>query len=174
MNNYQKLETTDFDSFYDLMERSFPATERRSKDDAFLIFTSVPCYQKIGLKKDGKVIALLAYWLFDECCFIDHLAVEESLRGQGIGKDLMTYFLQEVKATIVLEVEPPNDDITRKRIIFYENFGFHLNTFPYTQPSMQPGQPEIPMMIMSYPESLTQNQFETIRKRIFHNCYKTK
>lgn len=172
MNNYQKLQTADFESFFSLMVKAFPPTERRTKEEAFSIFTSLPCYHVIGLKKEEKVIAFVAYWLFEEACFVDHLAVDESLRGQGIGSDLMRHLIDNIASTIVLEVEPPEDEITKKRISFYEKIGFHLNDFPYVQPSMQPGQPEIPLMIMSYPNNLTLAQFEVSRKRIFRECYK--
>ncbi|MDR2979981.1 MAG: GNAT family N-acetyltransferase [Bacteroidales bacterium] len=174
MRNYQKLVAEDFDSFFELMEKVFPPVERRSKEDASQIFTTVPCYHAMGLKKDGKVTAFIAYWLFEDICFVDHLAVDDSLRGQGIGSEIMRYLVENTASTVVLEVEPPEDEISRKRIRFYEKIGFHLNTFSYIQPSMQPGQPEIPLMIMSYPHGLDLPKFNAARKRIFDNCYNVK
>lgn len=169
---YYNLTEEDFTSFFSLMENSFPAAERRSKEDALRLFTCVKCYNVIGYKDEKGVAAFLAYWHFEECYFVDHLAVDPRLRGNGIGSDLMKYFLEQINGTVVLEVEPPEDDITRKRIRFYERLGFHLNHFPYLQPSMQEGQPPVPLLIMSYPDPVSENGFKNMRDRIFHNCYK--
>ncbi len=162
----------DFSTFFTLMESSFPATERRSKEDAFAIFANHPLYHVIGYKENKTVRAFLAYWQFDECTFIDHLAVDLHLRGQGIGSELMRRFLKTEKGIVVLEVEPVEDETARKRVNFYEHLGLFLNDFPYTQPSMQVGQPEIPLKIMSYPKPVTEKEFKFMRRQIFKNCYK--
>lgn len=172
MTAYEQLAIEDFDSMFELMTQAFPPSERRSREDAFHLMAHNPCYRVIGSKDESGVSAFLAYWQFDECVFIDHLAVHERLRGKGIGSLLLQSFLKDVKSIVVLEVEPPEDETARKRIRFYERLGFHLNDFPYIQPSMQAGQPEIPLFIMSYPEPVSQSDFEAMRKRIFKNCYK--
>lgn len=170
--NFHPLSLSDFDSFFTLMEEAFPPSERRSKEETFFLFTNNPCYHVIGKKDTQGISAFLAYWQFDECYFIDHLAVDKRLRGKGIGSELMDTFLQEISSIVVLEVEPPIDETGKKRVKFYEKLGFHLNDFPYIQPSMQKGQPEVPLFIMSYPHPLSEEQFNTLRKRIFRNCYK--
>jgi hypothetical protein len=51
---------------------------------------------------------------------------------------------------MILEVEPPVDDISRKRISFYERHGFRRNKyFNYRQPSYAYGLPEVEMELMS-------------------------
>lgn len=174
MTNFYTLTDADFDSFFTLMEEAFPATERRSREEAYRVFTTHPCYNAIGYKDEQGVLALLAYWHFEDCFFIDHLAVDKRLQGKGMGTELMQYFLKNIysSSVVVLEVEPPVDEITKKRVVFYERLGFKLNDFPYLQPSMQEGQPQIEMQIMSYPVSLTHEEFNAIRRNIFGHCYK--
>lgn len=171
LNGYVRIGTEDFESFFALMEKDFPPTERRSKDDALRVLSSVSCYSVFGVKEKERVLAFSAYWLFEECCFVDHLVVEDDLRGQGVGSDMIMKLIKEIDIPIVLEVEPPEDEIAKKRIRFYEKLGFKLNDHTYIQPSMQEGQPEIQMMMMSYPETLNFEEFKNIQKRIFSNAY---
>ena len=156
------------------MENSFPATERRTPEHAERLFRECDYYKVIGTKdNDDKVTSFLAYWLLNDFCFIDHLAVDESLRNKGMGGALVTHFLQNTTLPIILEVEPPTDNTSQRRIAFYQRLGFHLNPYHYEQPSMQPGQPAIPLYIMSYPEPLTENTFEGYVKELYRKVYFT-
>ena len=169
---YTNLSFNDFDSFFELMEETFPVEERRSFDNAKKIFTQYPFYHVLGTKNEkGKVISFLAYWEFDGCYFVDHLAVHHTLRGQGIGADLMHCFLKNTDKLVVLEVELPENETARRRIKFYERLGFHLNLHEYIQPSMQEGQPSIKMNIMSYKKMLTKKAFDDFCKEVYSKAY---
>lgn len=168
---FKNLEESDFSSFFSLMERSFPASERRDSEKAMTIFNTFPFYHVIGHKNENEVVAFLAYWNFNDYYFIDHLAVSHEYRGKKLGSCLVEYFLKDISGTVVLEVEPPEDEITKKRILFYERLGFHLNHFPYTQPPMQMGQPSVELKIMSYPNPLDLEEFKNVCKVIIRNCY---
>ena len=50
---------------------------------------------------------------------------------------LMDALLAEKKRPMVLEVELPEDALTRRRIGFYERHGLVFNSYPYLQPPMR-------------------------------------
>ncbi len=53
---------------------------------------------------------------------------------------------------VLLEVEPPVDEITRRRVAFYQSHGLLLrDEVPYIQPPYSPGLPPVPMCIMTSP-----------------------
>lgn len=85
---------------------------------------------------------------FDQFSFIEHFAIFPEYRGRETGSQV----LQQLKNTslpLLLEVEPPADETSRRRIGFYQRNGFHVLDLPYFQPPYHPGHSPIPMLLMS-------------------------
>ncbi len=61
-------------------------------------------------------------WAFDGYIYIEHLAVDGSLRSQGYGKRLLGQILERASKTI-LEIDPLTTAIAHKRLRFYEGMG---------------------------------------------------
>ena len=63
----------------------------------------------------------------------------------------------------ILEIDPPEDEISRRRRGFYERNGFVYNEYDYIHPSyLRPPQPHR-LMVMSYPEAISPAEFEAFR-----------
>ena len=82
----------------------------------------------------------------------------EALSGQKAGK-------------VVLEVELPEDSLKKRRIAFYNRHGFVFNGYPYIQPPMGADRHAIPLRIMSAPEPLSEEEFQTVRAKLYENVY---
>lgn len=166
------IKEEDFESFFNLLQESFPEIERRNYADQKKLLNKEE-YNIVGYKNDkNEVIAFIAYWKFDKYYFIEHFAVKESLRGHKIGTELLKKFLEDAKKRIILEVEFPEDYISIKRIDFYNRIGFVLNDYDYLQPPLQKGMELFPLKIMSYINKLSQGEFENIRREIYKKVYK--
>ena len=85
-----------------------------------------------------RPLGLLTAWSFEEFIYIEHFAIAPTLRSQGYGTEALRTFIKEQRKPIILEAEPPTDDITRRRIRFYERSGLILYDFPYIQPAYTP------------------------------------
>lgn len=167
----EKIKKNEFDSVYELFMKAFPLAELRPyelmKDlferEEFVIYL----YQK-----DEQIKGALIVWEFNDFIYLENFAVDETLRGQGIG----SYFLEEVKKIyshqlIVLEVEEPVDTITKRRVAFYERNQFHLNPYHFIQPALRENAPQVELMLMSYPQSIDMYAFDHIKKYIFRIVY---
>ena len=73
---------------------------------------------------------------------------------------------------IFLEVELPENDTSIRRIEFYERLGFYLNDFYYLQPPMQKQHDCLQLKVMSYPESINQEEFINFKDRVYREVYK--
>jgi len=114
--------------------------------------------------------ALLTYWDFPECIYVEHLAVDASVRRQGYG-GRMLQALKEEGRPIVLEVELLETDIARRRIAFYERNGFRLWTSRnYQQPPYRQGDSPIAMRLMAW-GNLPESRFEEVVRRIYREVY---
>lgn len=82
-----------------------------------------------------KLLGLLTTWHFEEFIYIEHFAIDPTLRSQGYGSEALKAFIHEHGKPIVLEAEPPTDALSIRRIRFYERIGLTLYNFPYMQPA---------------------------------------
>jgi ribosomal protein S18 acetylase RimI-like enzyme len=161
----------DFSEIYAIMGASFPESEFRTFAGQKALLDH-PCYRLITEKDEqGHTVAFLAGWEFAQFCFVEHIAVDSAIRGGGLGKKLMNRFISQSGKPVVLEVEPPVDEWTRRRIGFYERLGFHLNSFEYVQPPLREGQADLPLQIMSYPDVLTEQAFAPFRQILYTEVY---
>ena len=122
-------------------------------------------------------MGFISYWQWPDAgvLFIEHFAIDPDLRGQQLGQQALAQVLSIPAAYYLLETERPTDDLSRRRIRFYERQGFQVNDFFYAQPPYQPGSPAIPMKILSLPVMLDKAVFEEfcglIAERVYRRFY---
>lgn len=154
-----------------LMEEAFPPTERRNRAGQVSLF-SHPAYRVFPVERDGRLIAFAACWALESCTFLEHIAVDPACRGGGIGAELVKKIQNSCPAPLVLESEPEGaTPMAARRLGFYRRLGFHIAPFAYEQPSLQAGQPPIPLRILSWPRELTEEEFERIRGELMAVVY---
>lgn len=170
MNQPERLSEQDFAQVWRMMEESFPVDERRSREGQRQLFAE-PHYHLYGMKKGGEPVAFAAVWRFETFTFLEHLAVERSLRNGGMGTALLQWIRGNCPAPLVLEVEPPGAELARRRIGFYERNGFALNAYDYRQPPLSAEGKEIPLLVMSYPGKLGTDEFTDIKRTLYRYVY---
>ena len=125
----EKLDRSDFEEVYRIMEQSFPADERRKKEGQQKLLDEEK-YELLGVRNEGGLLAFLAVWEFAEFVFIEHFAVSEKARNSGIGGKMLEELARQKAGKVVLEVELPEDSLKKRRIGFYERHGFTFNKSP--------------------------------------------
>lgn len=133
-----------------LYEQSFPANERRTREDHIRALAE-PDFCPMGAVEDGALLALTFYWDAPGFCYFEHFAVQPALRNSGLGGKLLDGLLQTDKP-FILEIEPPEDDLTRRRAHFYERHGLRMQPYDHVQLPFQGGGPIVPLVIMAKPD----------------------
>ena len=64
---------------------------------------------------------------------MEHFCVRPELRGRRYGAKALEELGRDGK-TVVLEIDPPVDDIARRRQGFYQRCGFAVNPYPHVHP----------------------------------------
>lgn len=160
-----------FDAVFSLMDRSFPSNEHRVRDRQRALLGE-PAYAVLTGEREGKILAFMGVWEFDEFRFIEHFAVDPALRGQGIGGEMLRAYLSRDTRRVVLEVELPNTDFAVRRIGFYQRMGLTLSDFPYTQPPLNPGDEWLPLLLMSSGGALTDAEAAAVRDTLYRVVYR--
>ena len=171
----QLLDIKDFPKIYDIMEKSFPEDEYRNYEKQKELLTKTHYKIYVHQNDHNEITSFIAVWNFKDFAYIEHLAVDPYYRNKGIGSQLLTKFCISTDKPICLEVEPPNDEISQKRIQFYQRHGFHFNHYPYIQPPMTPSKKPIPLFIMTSHSQIDDNQYQTIKSILYkevYGCYK--
>ena len=100
---------------------------------------------------------------------MEHLAVSPAIRGGGLGSAILSAFCDRTER-VVLEIDPPEDEISVRRLHFYRRLGFCDNPYAYVHPSYaRPFRPHR-LVLMSRPGPLSYDEARRfaafIRERI--------
>ncbi len=152
------------------MTAAFPYEERRD------ILDQKECLENNYFKFleifDGETdVGFIALWVFDEFVFIEHIAIDEEKRAGGYGSKAIEFVKAAYNKPIILEAEAPETEQQIKRIKFYDRLGFKINNYEYEQPSYHGGE-GVPLKILSFPELISQEEFDLFIKRTRENGYK--
>lgn len=153
-------------------EGSFPEEERRLWTD--VLNPADPAGPHLsGIFREGtdRPLGLVTIWHFDGFDYMEHFAVDSTLRSGGVGTAVLTALTGSSDRPLVIEVEPPQTSPEAvRRIGFYTRNGFETVTTDYIQPPYRPGLPPVPLHIMSTrPDALpdTDTVIKTLHRRVY-------
>lgn len=154
INNKEEIEGT-----FGLYVSSFPEYERRGKDGHVEVLDNSFFVGNEIIDK-GKIVGLLYYWKFSNYLFVEHFAIFATIRGKNYGSRALQKLIDGSSGRlIILEIEPPIDEITEKRLRFYERLGFVMNDYYYEHPSFDKVRPHVhELRLMSYPRLIDEDE----------------
>lgn len=168
----ERLEKSDFEQLYALMDESFPPAEIRNfKGQQKLL--DEPGYNVYVLQKNGEILAFIAEWENEKYRFVEHLAVNDKYRSRGLGSKILKDYNARSSKPVILEVEPPEDDIQVRRVKFYERNGYHLSGFSYPQPVINEGHEQVQLVLMTYPKLLDNSILKEVKAWLDQTVYKS-
>lgn len=160
-----------FDEVWNLFSTSLPANELRTYAGQKLLLENPPYHLLVRTDHTGHTTAAMAVWEFPMFRFIEHFAVDPSLRGQGTGGILLDQYVSTASSPVILEVEPPDTPTAARRIGFYERHGFYTAPFAYQQLPLREGDDPAPLLLMQYPVPLGEADFEQVRNILYREVY---
>ncbi len=166
-----KLNPDHFDQVFKMMEESFPIDEYRPYEEQKKILNN-PLYCMYTLQEAEQIQAFIALWVFEDFAYIEHFAVDAQFRGGGTGSRFLQDVVKLAGKPVYLEVEPPETDMAKRRITFYQRNGFCLNLYPYMMPSYGKGRKAVPLLIMSSGGPISQETFEHLKETLYTLVYK--
>ena len=107
-------------------EEAIPENERNTLEDILSTGAEI-----LGIFSDQQPVGFIIFREYKNICYLAYLAVERSLRSQGIGGEALRSFLAEYRANqVVVEFEAPladggSSDINKRRKNFYLRNGFN-------------------------------------------------
>lgn len=150
-----------------LLAVSFPASERR--DDDFQRKTMIHSdYRLCAIMNGNMPVGVVGYFDSDSFIYFENFCVEPEKRNNGFGSQTLQ-FLTACGKPFILEIEPPVDELTQRRLQFYERNGMIVNPYPHIQPHYRADDDDLPLVVLSYGKQLTQEQYNEFRVYLDNN-----
>ena len=142
-----------FAEFWKIYSASFPLNERRVSNQQTDVFKKQE-YQVDIYFSDNHVIGFIAFWTTKDFIYIEHLAISPEVRSKGFGSTILKPFIETKPIPVILEIEPTIDDLTRRRLKFYESLGFVQNEHLHYQPPYHSEDLPLYLVILTYPNKI--------------------
>ena len=149
-----------FDVAWKLYEEAFPSNEKRFLKEHLQLLTNAS-YTFQAIHKKDTLIGIIGFWEIEEFIFIEHFAIHPFVRGKNYGTLILSEFLKG-KTHVILEIEPPIDEQSFKRLHFYEKLGFVQNAIPHFQVPFRKGDTPIALELLSYQTPIKQDKYHSL------------
>lgn len=168
-SSYKIKNTKDkwYSSFSEIYTVSFPVFEQRNTKQQLEAFSDEH-YHLSAWIEDEKLLSFVSYWDFEDYIYIEHLAVNPELRGQNIGSLMLGSFAEEVKKAVILEIDPPVDEVSRKRLAFYENLGYKQNKYKHAHPAYNKDYKPHNLLVLSLQKDLNEKEYQQFYNDLVH------
>lgn len=168
---YELLKLEEFDRFYQILSNNFPTKEIKEYNymkDTF----HAGLYQVLTLKDNDQIVGIMSFYQHDDFRFIDYFAIDGSLKGKGMGSEMLQYFINLDDKMVILEVEHPEDEQSKRRIAFYQRNGLYLNDqFEYFVPPVRNLKHCLYFHLMSSKRKINNIEFEKYYPQILKMVY---
>ena len=152
----------------ELYGMSFPYNEQREPDSQEKIMSD-PEYHFELIYDEGRFVGEVLSWENADFIYIEHFCMLPDVRGRGCGARALELLRARGK-TIILEIDPPVDDISRRRKGFYERNGFAANDYNYTHLPYHRDCKGHRLIIMSSPRRIDEAEYNNfldyMRRRV--------
>ena len=151
-----------FDTVMKLYEKSFPKYEQRSYNAQQRAMGDEQYHFDL-IYDDGEFIGEVLYWDTDSFIYVEHFCILPEKRNRKYGERTLS-MLYDCGKTIILEIDPPVDELTVRRRGFYARNGFKLNDFEHFAPAYTEGEESFELKVMTYPDKITKEQYDGFYK----------
>ena len=138
-----------------LYKISFPPHEQREPCSQSRILSQSEYHFDV-ISNNGEFVGEILYWDIDGMLYIEHFCVMPSMRNHQYVRRILDALSKNM---LILEIDPPTDEISCRRKRFYERCGFVENRYAHVHPPYHDGNPGHELVVMSSPRGLTQNEY---------------
>lgn len=161
---FERIVNTEHEMYQRAMELyavSFPVHEQREPHAQERTLRDGD-YQ-FNLIYDGDTyVGLLLCWETGTFIYVEHFCILPEMRNRKYGERALDVLHQRGKS-VILEIDPPVDDITLRRRGFYVRSGFVENPYPHVHPPYHQGTEGHALVVMSCPGMLTYAEYDRFR-----------
>ena len=116
----------------------------------------------------------MLYWETDDFIYVEHFCILPEMRSRRYGQRILEKLSEQGKV-IILEIDPPVDEISVRRKGFYERCGFAENPYHHVHPPYHRGNSGHELVVMSSPRQISSAEYENYNQylngRVMRGCF---
>lgn len=147
-----------YHSAIELYSQSFPPHEQRREKSQQEIMSHDDYHFNL-IYDDTLFVGCILCWETAEFIYVEHLYISSELRNRKYGQRTLEELKKQNK-TIILEIDPILDDISKRRKGFYERVGFKANPFLHIHPPYHKENLGHELIIMSCPKEIPEALYQ--------------
>lgn len=168
--DFQRIIDPADDAWTEIYLEAFPQVERRDIEDIKRLIVEEESFRIEYILHQGRKVGFISHWQLSDTLFGEHFAMDQAVRGQGLGGKALESFLKRIgKNPMMIEVEPPVESLATRRIKFYESYGFKLCERPYYQLPYRPSDEPLPLKLMTYNKEIEPS--DTLIEELYRVVY---
>ncbi len=150
---------------------SFPAHEQREARSQEQILAQ-DAYHFDVVCDQGEFIGEILYWKVGNFLYIEHFCVLPAMRNKHYGQKILNAYHA---APLILEIDPPADEVSIRRKGFYERCGFVENPYRHIHPPYHAENHGHELVVMSSPRMLKADEYNQfnhyLQNTVMKNAY---
>lgn len=146
-----------FDTAIALYVSAFPEIERRDLAEQARIMGNGHYHFDLILEGE-RFLGIMLYWETDRFLYLEHFAILPELRNHGYGAGALELIKAKGKP-VILEIEEPVSEMTRRRYGFYRRCGFVMTPHYHIQAKYHLGCGDLMLKILSYPYEISYAEY---------------
>ncbi|PID94223.1 MAG: hypothetical protein CSA95_04080 [Bacteroidetes bacterium] len=155
-----------FSMTWELYRKSFPVEEQRPLNKHLQAMCNSKFHPYIYTTEEADLLAICFYWDFHDFKYLEHFSVNPNYRNRGIGSEIIRSF-NEDKYPVILEIEPPIDEISKQRLKFYERNNFKETGYIFKQLKYQKNNKDVLLELLCNKE-MNGDFFQKFQHTIYH------
>ncbi len=150
-----------FSPVWEIYQQSFPLSEQRTLEHQQTALRS-PDFYFVVYREAETLIGFIGYWEIDDYLYIEHYAINPALRGGGYGSRILQSLIQHTQRTLILEIDDITDDVSMRRLHFYQRLGFVMNPYLHPLPHYrdESEHQDAHLRILTYPHAIDASTYE--------------
>ncbi|MCH7349633.1 GNAT family N-acetyltransferase [Aeromonas bestiarum] len=161
----REISHPDWPLVWQIYGSSFPRYEQRQPQHQQVKMADPHFHCQLFYQGD-VLLGFIFWWACGEQIYIEHLAINPALRGQNHGSRLLAAFCETAGRTVILEIDPPEDEIAIRRLRFYQSLGFCLNDHDHVHPPYHPDYQGHGLRVLSYPNPINPAEYQQFNRML--------
>ncbi len=141
-----------------IYQSNFPSGEQRLLMDQKRALVD-DRYHCMAILDHDEVVGIVFYWVLPSVLFVEYLAIGEAFKGRGIGSAVLS-MLKQQPGRLILEIDPPIDETSIRRMNFYKRDGWVLNPYLHMNLPLRVGDEEVPLRVMTVDTILSEVEYD--------------
>lgn len=155
-----------FSKFWEVYQYSFPPHEQRTLKSLVGTLKGGKCSIEAYIEGDS-FIGFIIYWQYPTYIYIEHFALSKESRGAGKGSEILRSLIERhVGKSVILDIDPIEDEISRRRREFYLRLGFIQNSHHHMYPPYRAGDKEFELILMTTTAELSTSEYQLFMERL--------